>query len=156
MTLPSEDLIAHANQIKLRYSPAQAAQLARLISPVSNCGPMTPNEFERVMEIMQAQSRRRAFSVRSIKAARLVLVMGASVAEAAAEADLARQVVHRLMMRIQARLRALPADWVRVDVWLPADAARQVTDLAHILNSEYEQGREVICSAGLQVEGVTT
>lgn len=82
--------------------------------------------------------------------------MGASVAEAAAEADLARQVVHRLMMRIQARLRALPADWVRVDVWLPADAARQVTDLAHILNSEYEQGREIICSAGLQVEGVTT
>ncbi|KPX06476.1 hypothetical protein ALO73_200066 [Pseudomonas syringae pv. daphniphylli] len=80
------------------------AQLIRMISPVSPCALMAADEFERVMAVLAGQNRRRAFSDRSISAARLVLVMGASVSEAALETGLTRQVVHRLMARIRARL----------------------------------------------------
>jgi hypothetical protein len=65
---------------------------------------MGSNEFERVMAILLGMSRHRPFSARSIAAARLVLVMGASVSEAAVETGLARQVVHKLMLRIRSRL----------------------------------------------------
>ncbi|KPW98251.1 hypothetical protein ALP58_02167 [Pseudomonas savastanoi] len=41
-----------------------------------------------------------------------------------------RQVVHRLMTRIRARLQRLPGEWVKVEAWLPPAAARQVADLA--------------------------
>ncbi|WP_438942606.1 TrfB-related DNA-binding protein, partial [Pseudomonas savastanoi] len=61
-----------------------------------------------------------------ISAARLVLVMGASVSEAALETGLTRQVVHRFMARIRARLEDLPVDWVKVEAWLPPAAAGDV------------------------------
>lgn len=102
---------------------------------------MSPLEFERVMDVLAGQRRHRAFSARSLQAARLVLVMGGRVAEAAAEVGLSRQVVHRLMLRINTRLQTLPADRIRVDVWLPASAAWQVVDLANTLRSGLEESR---------------
>ncbi len=138
MTFPSDDLVAYANHINERYTPAQVAQLARLISPVPSCGSMTPAEFELVMVMLAGQHRRRAFSDRSIHAARLVLVMGASVAEAATDTGLARQVVHRLMARIRARMQGLPGSWVKVEVWLPPTHAKQVADLAVSLRAAHE------------------
>ncbi|MDG6392394.1 TrfB-related DNA-binding protein [Pseudomonas savastanoi pv. phaseolicola] len=99
---------------------------------------MSPEAFERVMEIMAGQSRSRAFSDRSRHAARLILVMGASVAEEAAATGMARQVVHRLMARIRARMEALPTDWVKVEVWLPPTEAREVLDLARMLRTSHE------------------
>lgn len=113
------DLPGLATKITQNYSNAQIAQLIRMISPVSPCALMAADEFERVMAVLAGQNRRRAFSDRSISAARLVLVMGASVSEAALETGLTRQVVHRLMARIRARLEDLPADWVKVEAWLP-------------------------------------
>lgn len=64
--------------------------------------------------------------------------MGASVAEAAADTGMARQVVHRLMARIRARMEALPADWLKVEVWLPEEDARRVLDLATMLRAALE------------------
>ncbi|WP_217997911.1 TrfB-related DNA-binding protein, partial [Pseudomonas syringae group genomosp. 3] len=80
------------------------------------------------------------FSEKSIQAARLILVMGASMAEAAADVGLARQVVHRLMKRIRARLQMLPGEWVKVEAWLPPAVAKQVADLAMELAHQARQG----------------
>lgn len=138
------DLAAQAVHLRNQFTPAQLAQLTRLIGPVPDTGLMTAEKFERVMDLMAGQQRRRGFSDRSIRAARLVLVMGASVAEAAQEVGLARQVVHRLMIRIRARLQALPADWIKVDTWLPPAEAQQVIELAAQLLANYRvlEGRE--------------
>lgn len=124
-----------ATKIIQNYSNAQIAQLIRMISPVSPCALMTADEFERVMAVLAGQNRRRAFSDRSMNVARLVLVMGASVSEAALETGLTRQVVHRLMARIRARLESLPADWVKIETWLPPAAAAEVLALAQRLRS---------------------
>lgn len=141
MVTPNAELASCADSLLKKYTPAQIAQLVHLISPAPNSALMSPLKFERVMDVLAGQRRHRAFSARSLQAARLVLVMGASVAEAAAEVGLSRQVVHRLMVRINTRLQALPADWVRVDVWLPASAAWQVVDLANTLRSGLEESR---------------
>jgi hypothetical protein len=42
------------------------------------------------------------------------------------------------MARIRARIKALPADWLKVEVWLPAEEARQVLDLATMLRAALE------------------
>ncbi|RMS11023.1 hypothetical protein ALP72_01668 [Pseudomonas coronafaciens pv. coronafaciens] len=136
------DPLGLATKIIQHYSNAQIAQIAqliRMISPVSPCALMTAEEFERVMAVLAGQNRRRAFSDRSTNAARLVLVMGASVSEAALETGLARQVVHRLMTRIRSRLEGLPADWVKVEAWLPPAAAGDVLALAQSLRSAQSQ-----------------
>ncbi len=133
------DPLGLATKIIQHYSNAQIAQLIRMISPVSPCALMTAEEFERVMVVLAGQNRRRAFSDRSINAARLVLVMGASVSEAALETGLARQVVHRLMTRIRSRLEGLPANWLKVEAWLPPATAGDVLALAQSLRSAQSQ-----------------
>jgi hypothetical protein len=35
-------------------------------------------------------------------------------------------------------MKALPADWLKVEVWLPAEEARQVLDLATMLRAALE------------------
>ncbi|AVB23572.1 MULTISPECIES: hypothetical protein [Pseudomonas syringae group] len=108
MSVRDDMVLATASQIQQTFTPTQIAQLIRLISPTSQCALMNPHAFERVVTFMSCSSGRRAYSAKSLHAARLVLVMGASVAEAAADAGLTRQVVHRLMARIKARLDASP------------------------------------------------
>ncbi|GAB0085892.1 hypothetical protein ALQ72_01391 [Pseudomonas syringae pv. maculicola] len=135
------DLVGVVDHILQTYSPSEINQLIRLISPAPDCALMTAAEFERVMRVLAGQSRSRPFSEKSIQSARLILVMGASVAEAAADVGLARQVVHRLMMRIRARLQQLPGEWVKVEAWLPPAAARQVADLAAELRLTHQAGR---------------
>lgn len=108
MSISDDMVLATASQIQQTFSPAQVAQLIRLISPAAQCALMSPHDFERVVTLMSCSSGHRAYSAKSLHAARLVLVMGASVAEAAADAGLSRQVVHRLMARIKARLDASP------------------------------------------------
>lgn len=142
MSMSDLELHDEANRILATYSPGQVAKLIRLISPGSHHGFMSPEAFERVMAMMVGQSRGRSFSQRSRHAARLVLVMGAGIAEAAADAGLARQVVHRLMSRIRARMEALPADWLRVEVWLPATEAKQVMELATALRDVRDRPAE--------------
>lgn len=115
MSVSDDMVLATASQIQHTFSPAQVAQLIRLISPAAQCALMSPHAFERVVTFMSCSRGHRAYSARSLHAARLVLVMGASVAEAAADAGLSRQVVHRLMARIQARLDAFPAHVSDID-----------------------------------------
>ena len=115
MSISDDMVLATASQIQQTFSPAQVAQLIRLISPAAQCALMSPHAFERVFTFMSCSSGHRAYSAKSLHAARLVLVMGASVAEAAADAGLSRQVVHRLMARIQARLDASPEHMTDID-----------------------------------------
>lgn len=104
MTVLDDVVAATASQIQRTLAPAQIAQLIRLISPASRCARMSPEAFEHVVAFMSCRTGHRAYSARSQQAARLVLVMGASVAEAAVDTGLTRQVVHRLMSRINARV----------------------------------------------------
>lgn len=136
MTAISSGVVGVVDQILRTYSLSEIGQIIRLISPAPECALMSPAEFERVMQMLAGQNRRKPFSDKSIQAARLVLVMGASVAEAAADVGLARQVVHRLMSRIRVRMAAVPGNWVKVNVWLPPAAAAEVADLAKVLRSE--------------------
>lgn len=135
-----EQIMAMANQIREAYSPGEIANLIRLIAPAPNTGEMSAEEFERVMKILASQTNR-PYSTKSMVAARLVLVMGASPAEAAKEAGLARQNVSELMSRIRARIQALPHDWVKVSEWFPPELAKQLGTIAETLREFHAAGK---------------
>lgn len=130
-----EKLLALATEIQEGYAPADIAKLIRLISPTPSTGQMNAESFEQVMAVLVGQNNRRPYSDKSITAARLVLVMGASIAEAAGETGLSRQVVNRLMLRLRSRMESLPAGWVKVSEWLPDEVAKQLRDISALLKS---------------------
>jgi len=130
-----EKLLALATEIQEGYAPADIARLIRLISPTPSTGQMNAESFEQVMAVLVGQNNRRPYSDKSITAARLVLVMGASIAEAAGETGLSRQVVNRLMLRLRSRMESLPAGWVKVSEWLPGEVAKQLRDISALLKS---------------------
>lgn len=134
----SGGLSSEATRLRRLYSPSELAQLARLIAPVPDSGSMTAEEFERVVQVLGGKNRYRPFSSKSMSAARLVLVMGASVAEAATEVGLSRQVVHRHITRIQARMAAVPDKWVKVEAWVPPVAALRFPELVVDLIADHE------------------
>lgn len=131
-----------AMTIKGTLSPGEIAQLIRLIQPTPTTGELSPEEFESLMEKLDATNSRRGFSEKSIEAARLILVMGAVNAEAAAETGLSRQAVNQLMGRIRRRMNSVPAGWVKVDQWLPVEVAGQLDKIAKDLKHS-PQGAEV-------------
>ncbi|HDQ4405497.1 TPA: hypothetical protein P8734_005695 [Pseudomonas aeruginosa] len=130
-----------AAQIKEKYQPGEIAQLIRLIEPTPSTGEMSAEEFERLMKELEAKSTRRGYSEKSIEAARLVLVMGASVAEAATETNQTRQSVNQLMVRIRRRMESLPQGWVQVSDWFPADVAKQLVKVAESLKAAHAAGK---------------
>lgn len=136
-----EKLLALAAEIQEGYAPADIAQLVRLISPTPSTGEMSAESFEQVMAVLVGQNNRRPYSDKSITAARLVLVMGASIAEAAGETGLSRQVVNRLMLRLRSRMESLPTGWVKVSEWLPADVAKQLRDISALLKGLRAAGK---------------
>lgn len=140
MSVPDDIVSATASQIQQTFAPAQIAQLIRLISPASQCALMSPKAFEQVVTLMSCNKGHRAYSAKSLHAARLVLVMGASVAEAAADAGLSRQVVHRLMARIQARLDAFPEHVNDVDGSACVAAAAAATGPTEPIESDRALG----------------
>lgn len=85
MTDISGGLTSEATRLRRLYSPSELAQLVRLIAPIPDSGSMKSEEFERVMQVLGRIIRYGPFLSRSMSAARLVLVMSASVAEAATE-----------------------------------------------------------------------
>lgn len=99
-----------ANLIKKKFKPQQIAQLIRLLEPTSPAGEMSAEEFESAFKMLEETHTGRWYSDRSIEAARLVLVMGASVSEAAADTDQSRQSVSQLMQRIKKRIESIPDD----------------------------------------------
>lgn len=141
-TTKNEDrLMKMAAQIKEKYQPGEIAQLIRLIEPTPSTGEMSAEEFERLMKELEAKSTRRGYSEKSIEAARLVLVMGASVAEAATETNQTRQSVNQLMVRIRRRMESLPQGWVQVSDWFPADVAKQLVKVAESLKAAHAAGK---------------
>ena len=130
-----------AATIKETFQPAEIAQLVRLIGATPSTAEMSPEEFERLMKELEAQSNRRGDSEKSIEAARLVLVMGASIAEAAVETNLSRQSVNQLMQRIRRRIESLPQGWVKVTDWFPAEVAKQLEKIAESLKALHASGK---------------
>lgn len=96
---------------------------------------MTPKEFADLAARLESTSSRRGYSDKSIEAARLVLVMGASISEAAVETSQSRQSVSQLMQRIKKRIEAIPSNWVRVEQWFPPDVAAQLNKLSRELEA---------------------
>ena len=141
-TKNNEDrLMKMAAKIKETYEPAEIAQLVRLIGATPSTGEMSPEEFERLMKELEAKSNRRGYTEKSIEAARLVLVMGASIAEAAADTDLSRQAVNQLMQRIRRRMESLPQGWVQVTDWFPVEVAKQLAKVAETLKATHAAGK---------------
>ena len=141
-TKNNEDrLMKMAAKIKETYEPAEIAQLVRLIGATPSTGEMSPEEFERLMKELEAKSNRRGYSEKSIEAARLVLVMGASIAEAAADTELSRQAVNQLMQRIRRRMESLPQGWVQVTDWFPVEVAKQLAKVAETLKASHAAGK---------------
>ena len=141
-TKNNEDrLMKMAAKIKETYQPAEIAQLVRLIGATPSTGEMSPEEFERLMKELEAKSTRRGYSEKSIEAARLVLVMGASIAEAAADTEQSRQSVNQLMQRIRRRMESLPQGWVQVTDWFPVEVAKQLAKVAETLKASHAAGK---------------
>ncbi|WP_338925044.1 TrfB-related DNA-binding protein (plasmid) [Pseudomonas silesiensis] len=141
-TKNNEDrLMKMAAKIKETYEPAEIAQLVRLIGATPSTGEMSPEEFERLMKELEAKSNRRGYTEKSIEAARLVLVMGASIAEAAADTELSRQAVNQLMQRIRRRMESLPQGWVQVTDWFPVEVAKQLAKIAETLKAAHAAGK---------------
>jgi predicted DNA-binding protein (UPF0251 family) len=134
-------LMKMAAKIKETYEPAEIAQLVRLIGATPSTGEMSPEEFERLMKELEAKSNRRGYTEKSIEAARLVLVMGASIAEAAADTELSRQAVNQLMQRIRRRMESLPQGWVQVTDWFPVEVAKQLAKVAETLKASHAAGK---------------
>ena len=130
-----------AAQIKVAHSPGEIAQLVRLISPTPSTGEMSAEEFERVMKVLVAHNKRRPYSAKSITAARLVLVMGATISEAAAEVGLNRQNVSVLMKRIRGHMESLPKGWVKVGEWYPGEVATQLGEISESLKELHAAGK---------------
>ena len=130
-----EKLFKAAAEIKKNFQPGEIAQLIRLIAATPTTGEMSSEQFERLIQDLEAKNNRRGFSEKSIEAARLVLVMGASISEAAADTALTRQSVNQLMQRIRRRMESLPEGWKQVTEWFPADVAKQIEDIAELLKT---------------------
>jgi transposase-like protein len=135
-----ERLQEMASQIKESLTPAEIAQLIRLIAPTPTTGEMSSAEFEELMRDLNDKSTRRGYSETSLTAARLVLVMGATVAEAASETGVSRQAIHQLLKRIRRRMESLPKDWVPVSTWLPEYIAKQLEDIVESLKASHASG----------------
>ena len=108
--------------------------------PSPRTGEMSAEEFEQLMDRLDALSTRRGYSEKSRAAARLVMVSGASESEAAAQTELSSQSVNQLMKRIRRRMESLPTGWVQVKGWFPANVAKQLEVLSEQLQAAQKAG----------------
>lgn len=108
--------------------------------PAPRTGEMSAEEFEQLMDRLDALSTRRGYSEKSRAAARLVMVSGASESQAAAQTELSSQSVNQLMKRIRRRMESLPKGWVQVKGWFPADVAKQLEVLSDQLQAALKAG----------------
>lgn len=140
MSTTDEQLNSLADQLKATYAPDQLAKLIRLIEPTPSTGAMSSDDFENMMNLLDATSSRRGYSSKSREAARLVLVMGANDSEASAETGLTIQAVNQLMKRIRSRMTDMPKGWIKITVGLPTGVAKQVKSLSEKLLSAHQEG----------------
>lgn len=93
---------------------------------------MTAEEFDsRAAEL-------RDFSGLALDMARLVLVQGLGISAAAEQLGTSKQNVSQTIKRVRARLAGHPADWVRVELWMPPEmAARVKAEVAVLANGKH-------------------
>jgi len=104
----SEDKLARlAEHIKGDCTPGEIARLIRLIEPTPVTGEMSSDEFEIMMNALDAASTRRGYSPKSREIARLIFVMGANQNEAALQTGLSPQAVNQLIQRIRRRVKEI-------------------------------------------------
>ena len=92
--------------------------------PPASAATMTAKEFDAL------KPRMARMTVKTIQIARDVLVSGLGLAEAGEKAGVSRQRVKLLVDRVLAVRDEAPADWVKVDIWLPPDEAEKIRALA--------------------------
>ncbi|MGN9498515.1 TrfB-related DNA-binding protein [Pseudomonas syringae pv. aptata] len=119
--------------IKTSLTPGEIARLILLIQPVPSTGLMTPVEFEDLMRAIEASKGTRMFTEKSVSAARMCLVMGASAKETAAELGMTVQAVSQVLKRIKLKAGEQPQGWTIVNEFLPADLASAVRDIGKVL-----------------------
>lgn len=145
------EIEALAADITQTYSPGAITRLMRLIEPAPATALMSNEAFEQVMEVLAGRNIRRPFSEKSVAAVRLVFVKGASVAEAAAEVGLSRQVAHRLIVNMRRRMAELPSDWVKLTEWFPGIVAEQLRDMSASLKAAQANGQRDVQSFTITV-----
>lgn len=92
-------------QLVERYSKAELAQIARLISPTPTTGEMKAEEFEEFRAYVLARQigkRGRPITEEAMDTAREVMVMGASASEVALNQNKSRAAVSAMLSRIRA------------------------------------------------------
>jgi len=136
-------LLALAEKIKDTYTPGEIARLIRLIEPAPTTGEMSADQFENMMNMLDATSTRRGYSSKSREAARLVFVMGANEIEAAADSGLTQQAVNKLIQRIRRRMENVPSGWVSMTAWFPDSMANQIKVIADKLLLEHQSGKKL-------------
>jgi len=127
--------------LRASLPPAELAQLARLIQPTATTGKLTPEAFEELMQTLQAKNGGRPYTSNSIEAARLVLVMGAKVTEAARELGMSKQSVYQLMERIRRRLDVAPEGWMQCQSWFPPELIPHLDKCSQVLKDNQADGR---------------
>ena len=92
---------------------------------------MTPADFDALLP------RLGRLTVDTVKIARSVLVDGQRPFEAAAQHGTSRQRVNSILKRVEEAAREFPADWKRVDVWLPPEIAAEVEAMAQRARADH-------------------
>lgn len=138
-----EKVLSMATTIRDLFAANEITQLIRLISPAPNTGEMNQEQFERLMKDLEPKTNRPGYSSRSIDAARLILVHGATPPEAAADTGLTQSAVRALMKRIRRRMVSIPEGWKQVTCWFPDAVAEQVKALSDALRAAETSGQEV-------------
>ncbi|MEE5177073.1 TrfB-related DNA-binding protein [Pseudomonas alliivorans] len=119
--------------IKTSFTPGEIARLILLIQPTPSTGQMTPEEFENLMRVIEASKGTRMFTEKSISAARLILVMGATPNEAAAELGMTVQAVSQALKRVMLKAAEQPKGWTIVNEYLPAELSSAVREIGKVL-----------------------
>ncbi|WP_083671507.1 TrfB-related DNA-binding protein [Roseomonas gilardii] len=97
-------------------------------------GRMTAAEFEAL------QPRLRRLTIDSYNVARAVFVDGMRPVEVATQHGTSRQRVNGIIRRVEEAMKEFPADWRRVDVFLPPELAAQVERMAEEARAAYAAG----------------
>jgi hypothetical protein len=118
-----------AKKILSELGKADRARLAKLIAPDSPVGELSQVEFDQACQWIQNRPGVRRFSEKSIEAARQVLVMGASLSEAAGSVGTTRQGVEQMLARFRARMADAPPGWVLVEAYFPPGVAHELKEL---------------------------
>lgn len=139
----SDRVLSMANTIKGLFPSNEIAQLIRLISAAPSTGEMNQEQFERLMKDLEPKTNRPGYSAKSIEAARLILVHGATPPEAAADTGLSQSAVRALMKRIRRRMVSIPDGWKQVTCWFPDGVAEQIKGISDALIAAEESGTPV-------------